>query len=129
MASEQRETLILRVWPWLTRLAVAMAVGNLLMAVVVRLWGPALHPVFVDPHTWLLFLVTGLSLAAQAGLMRYTQHVLMREAANLQARLGARERHRRIVHRKTRLLRHLGRHRRVGAQLSPMVTSGLRDGA
>lgn len=115
MAFDQREAVVLRVWPWLTRVAVVLAVGNLLLALTVRLWGPAIHPVFVDPHTWLLFLVTGVSLSAQAALMRYTQHVLMREAAAVQARLGARERQRRVVHRKTQGLRHAGRHHRIGA--------------
>ena len=116
MAFDQREAVMLRVWPWLTRVAVVLAVGNLLLALTVRLWGPAIHPVFVDPNTWLLFLVTGVSLSAQAALMRYTQHVLMREAAAVQARLGARERQRRVVHRKTQGLRPAGRHHRMGAR-------------
>jgi hypothetical protein len=76
MDEPEREVLLQRLWPWLMRLTVALALVNLVIALVVRLWGPSLHPAFVDSHTWLLFLVTGLSLGAQAFMMRYVRCVL-----------------------------------------------------
>jgi len=121
MTMDARESVMLKVWPRMTWVAMILAAGNLIMAVVVKLWGGWLHPVFADPHSWLLFLVTGASLGAQAALMRYTQHILMREAANVQARLGARERQRRMMHRRTDRLRHQARHRRMGGMLWSMA--------
>jgi len=115
MTEDERGAVMLRVWPWMTRLAIVVAVANLVLAIVVKLWGPSIHPMLVEPHTWLLLLVTGLSLSAQAALMRYTLVILRRESARRQAIRGARGRLREILHRRARVERHPGRHRRVGA--------------
>ena len=67
-----RETL-LRWWSLLIRGAIGLAVINFAVALVVRVAGGNLHPLFADPSTWLLFLVSSLSLLGQAGLMRLKQ--------------------------------------------------------
>lgn len=119
MTPDERESVMLRVWPWMTRLSIGMAIVNLVLAVVVRFWGPSIHPMLVEPHTWLLFLVTGVSLSAQAWLMRYTLRILRHEAAQVQARRGARAKRRDTLHRTSAATRHRGRHRRVNASPAP----------
>lgn len=110
MDPSDTEPTLLRVWPWLARLTIALAVLNLVAALVIRIGGAALHPMFADTHTWLLFLVTGLSLSAQAVMMAITLRVLRSEGA----RPGIR---RRVAHRAVRMPppseRHAARHRRV----------------
>lgn len=56
-------------WRILEGVLAALALTNLLLAVVVRWLGASLHPLFADPDTALLFLVTGLGLLAHAGLL------------------------------------------------------------
>ena len=73
-----RETL-LRWWSLLIRGAIGLAVINFAVALVVRVAGGNLHPLFADPSTWLLFLVSSLSLLGQAGLMRLMQLALLRD--------------------------------------------------
>jgi len=123
MKSDEHEAVWLRVWPWLVRAAAVLSAGNLVLAVVVRLWGPALHPLLADPHTWWLFLVTGVSLATQAGLMRHTQTVLMREAAMARTKHGGRAHRRRMMVRCSAGARHGVRHRRIGVVAAAKVMS------
>ena len=103
-----RETL-LRWWSLLIRGAIALAIINFVVALVVRVSGGNLHPLFSDSDAWLLFLVSSVSLLAQAGLMRLMQLTLLRSGAaprprQLRALMGATGRSHG---------RHAGRRRRV----------------
>jgi len=113
MDEPEREALLQRLWPWLMRLTVALALVNLVIALVVRLWGPSLHPAFVDTHTWLLFLVTGLSLGAQAFMMAYVRRVLGDGDGRDHGASIANARARRRLRRSQLGERHAACHRRV----------------
>lgn len=113
MDEPEREALLQRLWPWLIRLTAALAAANLVIAVVVRVWGPSLHPAFVDSHTWLLFLVTGLSLGAQAFMMRYVRRVLGEGAGHDDGASACHVRLRRRWRRSLLGERHAACHRRV----------------
>jgi hypothetical protein len=118
MDAHEREALTLRLWPWLKRLTLALAVINLLIALAVRLWGAGMHPAFVDPHAWLLFLVTGASLAGQALVMAWLERLLTAEAAGVAVH-GGRRRWRRQLRRPLLRWRHAARHRRVACAELP----------
>lgn len=107
MDEPDREALLQRLWPWLVRLTAALACVNLGIAFVVRVWGPSLHPALVDTHTWLLFLVTGVSLGAQALMMGYVRRVLGEGTPAPHVRL------RRRLRRSVLGMRHAACHRRV----------------
>jgi len=120
MDDHDRDALLQRMWPWLMRLTTVLAVLNLVIALVVRVWGPSLHPAFVDTHTWLLFLVTGASLGGQALMMRFVRRVLGDE--------GDGARHRRLRRRCRRSLRG-GRHAACHRRVAHAAAGGWRSGA
>lgn len=101
---------LLRWWSLLIRGAIGLAVINFVVAIVVRVAGGNLHPLFSDPSVWLLFLISSISLLGQAGLMRLMQLALLRNVA------APRARSLRAVAGVTNRChgRHTGRRRRVG---------------
>lgn len=61
-------------WRLAERLLLCCGIANLLLALLVWLFGASLHPLFSDAHAALLFVVTGLGLLAHGailGLMRW----------------------------------------------------------
>ncbi|MCB1890298.1 MAG: hypothetical protein KDH20_22020 [Rhodocyclaceae bacterium] len=63
------DPLIVSLWQRAESLLLALGGANLVLAVVVKMGGGDLHPLFSDPDAALLFLVTGLGLLAHAGLL------------------------------------------------------------
>ncbi len=60
---------IVALWRRAESLLCGLGAANLTVAVVVKLGGADLHPLFSDPDAPLLFLVTGFGLLAHAGLL------------------------------------------------------------
>ncbi len=99
-----------RWWSLVIRGAIGLAVINVMVAIVVRVAGGSLHPLFADPSAWLVFLVSSLSLLGQAGLMRMMQLALLRNGSAPRPR-----KMRAVAGLTTRChARHAGRRRRVG---------------
>ena len=82
---KERDTIIERYWPLVVRMSFALALANLLAAVLVAMGGARIHPLFSDPLAWMFFAVSGLALLAQSGMMLVMSHFLwgpaMREIA------------------------------------------------
>jgi len=60
---------VLTVWRCGERVLLAIGIANLALALVVRIGGGGLHPLFSDPDAAWLFVVTGLGLIAHAVLL------------------------------------------------------------
>ena len=108
-----RDANVLRQWRWLIRLARALALANLLVALVLLGWGGQIDPRFANPGIGHLFLVGSGSLAAQAWMMAYLYRRLVRNLATPGAAPVAARRLRWLVTHRALRRRHACRHRRV----------------
>ena len=73
---KERDTIIERYWPLVVRMSFALALANLLAAILVAMGGARIHPLFSDPLAWMFFAVGGLALLAQSGMMLVIDHFL-----------------------------------------------------
>ncbi|MEZ5610039.1 MAG: hypothetical protein R3E45_06285 [Rhodocyclaceae bacterium] len=73
---KERDTIIERYWPLVVRMSFALALANLLAAILVAMGGARIHPLFSDPLAWMFFAVSGLALLAQSGMMLVMSHFL-----------------------------------------------------
>ena len=113
-----------RVWPLAMFAAAALAMLNLLAAVVVALFGASLHPAFADGQAWVLFAAAGAAMLMQTFLMFLMYRNLWMRLHRGEAYLAGRGASLRLpitralahpsVRRRIRVVRHAGRHRRCG---------------
>lgn len=121
------KVLLERVWPLAIAVAAGVAGLNFLAALIIAVFGHALHPALADSQAWVLFAAAGVAMTMQAVLMRMMYRQLWQRLHQADRLRGEWHGGPRLpltaalaqpsVRRRLRVARHAGRRRRSGSAL------------